>query len=136
MKDLDKKCNNPCVMLIVFGKANLHKTMFDTNEEVCFVLCNYEGFCVIYFCFVWREGAIGKRQWDSTFLVDVQNNGGQCHCFHLAKDSSQAWGFDMCVLMVGRLMQCMIVSYMWCFCHWWQSNSPYPRKSTNPKFEA
>jgi hypothetical protein len=47
MKDLGKKRNNPFVMVVVFGKANLHKAMFDTNEEVCFVLCSCEGF-VLY----------------------------------------------------------------------------------------
>lgn len=51
MKDLCKKTNNPCAMLIVFKKANLHTVMFDTNEEVCYVLCSCEGFCVIYFGF-------------------------------------------------------------------------------------
>jgi hypothetical protein len=43
-------------MLIVFGKANLHKTMFDRNEEVCFVLCNYEGF--VLYIFVLFEGRV------------------------------------------------------------------------------
>jgi hypothetical protein len=47
MKDLSKKCNNPCVILIVFGEVSLHKVTFDSSEEVCFVFCSYESF-VLY----------------------------------------------------------------------------------------